>query len=207
MHLIDFIVVFVDYIEYLSMFVLAITPNRLTMKTKLLLLLSGMALFISCSNEPYELNDSGNLIIDVPGQVDDGITTGEENLYEDDLIAGQNMDAGTVVVTIVNGEIVVTYVGEGWEITETHLYIGPEEEMPSTNNGNPKVGNFPYKNNHPAGTTEVTYTGPSLLEGDCVYIAAHAVVVNTTTGQTETAWAAGIPMGGNNWAMGFEVCL
>ena len=48
----------------------------------------------------------------------------EENLYEDDLIAGQNLDAGTVTVSVVDGNIVV-YTSDGdWQIDETHLYIG-----------------------------------------------------------------------------------
>lgn len=172
------------------------------------MLVAGILVMASCSNEPYEGNDSSNFIIDLPGQIDDGITSGDENLYEDDLIAGQNMDAGSVVITLdANGNLVVTYNGEGWEIYETHLYIGAEEDMPTNTNGSPKIGHFPYGDTFTVGQTEVSYTGPGLETGECVYVAAHAVVVNTTTGQTETAWAAGLPMGGNSWAMGFEVCL
>ena len=175
---------------------------------KITLFMVAATLLAGCSKEDTTSSTFENFIIGVPGQVDDGTVGNEENLYEDDLIAGQNLDAGTVTVSVVDGNIVVTYTSDGdWQIDETHLYIGDLEDLPTTPSGNPKIGHFPYSGSHGGGTTTVSYVGPELAEGDCVYIAAHAVVTNTASGQAETAWAAGLPMGGNSWAMGFEVCL
>lgn len=108
---------------------------------------------------------------------------------------------------MVDGFLVVTYSSiPDWEIRETHLFVGQFNDLPTNRRGNPIVGHFPYSGTHSPGTFVVTYSFPELPLGECVYIAAHAVVENTTTGQNETAWGDGIPIGGNNWAMMFEVC-
>lgn len=160
-------------------------------------MLMSAILFISCSTEKIETNNI-NLI--------------EENNYtrdsEVDLIAGQNMDSGSVIVTEIDGNLEVTYTTDGdWILLETHLYVGSQEGMPHTRRGNPKIGKFPYATEHDAGTTTFTYS--DLLEipqGTCVWVAAHAVVVNTVTGEEETAWGNGEYINGNNWAMWFQVC-
>jgi hypothetical protein len=142
-----------------------------------------------------------------PGEIDDG-TNGDPNvLYEDFLLAGQTIDSGTITVTIVDGNIVVTYTtDENWVIDETHLFVGDLNNLPINGGGNPRIGHFPFAGTHTNGTTEVSYTTLGLIEGECVYVAAHAVVRNTVAGQTETAWGNGEPIGGNSWAMMFEVC-
>ncbi|PKA84058.1 hypothetical protein ATE92_2228 [Ulvibacter sp. MAR_2010_11] len=172
------------------------------MKTKTTLLVAIIAVLFSCSPEHNESN-MDSLVLDREGE-----TSGDPvTLYQTDLMAGQNILMGYVRVDLVNGEIVVTYQSDGdWVIEETHLFIGELNQLPTNNGGNPKIGQFPYIGTHPAGTTTVAYTGQSMLTGQCVYVAAHAVVTNTISGQSETAWGAGVPIGGNSWAMMFEVC-
>jgi len=84
---------------------------------------------------------------------------------------------GNITVNVENGQITVNYeiTEPGWIIKETHLYIGPECDIPATNSGNPKVGHFPYKTEHDPGVTSFSYGPFDLPEGDYV-IAAHAVV-------------------------------
>ena len=172
-----------------------------------LVLAAGIVLF-SCSPNNDELtvyDDTADRII----IIDTG-TTGDPTAtsYQTDLMAGQNVVSGIVTVDVVDGNVVVSYSTDGdWVIEETHLYIGPLAGLPTNGGGNPQVGQFPYSDTHPVGTTDVDYTGPGLIEGECVYVAAHAVVTNTVTGETETAWGQGIPIGGNSWAMMFEYCL
>jgi len=178
------------------------------MKSKITLLLILCTLLVSCSKE------SDSLIEDSPTAdriiVIDGQTTQDPViLSQTDLMAGQNINMGFVTVGLdENGLLVVTYNSDGdWEIEETHLFVGDLSDLPTNNGGNPKIGQFPHKGTHPAGTNTVEYAiGSTLAEGECVYVAAHAVVTDTSNGQTETAWGAGVPIGGNSWAMMFEVC-
>jgi len=175
------------------------------------ILLSALFLF-SCSQDEM-IDETANLefgggIGGGTGNVDGNeVTNGEAQELQTDLIAGQNINVGLMDVTVTDGNVTVVYSTDGdWVIEETHLYIGDLADMPATGNGNPKIGHFPYKGVHNNNTTFVSYTGPALNEGECVYIAAHAVVTNTVTGQSETAWGDSEPLPGNNWAMAFEYC-
>ncbi len=166
-------------------------------------------LIVACSPEnqspaPLEVNFD----LDLPGNIDDGTIGEDPLLYEDVLYAGQHMESGIASVENTEGGLIILLENEGdWEIIETHVYVGSMEGLPTNGGGNPKIGQFPYKDTHPSGTTEVVYMVPGYPTGTCVYIAIHAVVYNTVTQQTETAWAAGEPIGGNSWATWFEVCL
>lgn len=177
------------------------------MKLKITLVAAMCFALISCSvdNDAFLNTDQSDLVIEIGGGTSpDPDPTSQ---YTTDLMAGQNMLSGIVNVTADNGVVEVTYSADAeWEIEETHLYIGDLAGLPTNGGGNPKIGHFPYKDTHPAGTTDVTYVGPAIEAGDCVYIAAHAVVHNLVTGDTETAWGAGVPIGGNSWAMMFEFC-
>lgn len=179
----------------------------------LLMFLMGITLFISCSVDNDPIEEFPNLIIiggDI-GDINDGNVINEANLDPDltvDLIAGQNMDAGSVTASEIDGNLDVTYQTEGdWIIVETHLYVGSQEGMPANNPGNPRIGQFPYATEHDPGTTSFTYSDLGEIPiGECVWVAAHAVVYNTVTGDEETAWANGEDIPGNSWAMYFEVC-
>jgi hypothetical protein len=123
------------------------------------------------------------------------------------LTAGQHFDSGTVTVMSDATGVTVNYDTTGdWILLETHLYVGTIEDLPSTGNGSPKIGHFPYDGEHSGNTTSVSYNVGDIAAGTCTYVFAHAVVYNTVTNQEETAWGAGLEAAGNNWAMYFEAC-
>ncbi len=102
-----------------------------------------------------------------------------------DLIAGQNMDVGYVMVSgPVGGELTITYVIDepGWCLTETHFAVVDDFEDFQTEGylnkkGNPKVGQFPYGDDDIACLTEWSETVPAPPAPDGEWmIAAHAVV-------------------------------
>lgn len=175
---------------------------------KLLLLFSASVMALSCQTEPLEQHLSTDYLI--PGEIGDGNNLnddGDTELYSDDLLAGQTIDAGDVTVTLVDGTIVVNYETDGdWVITETHLFVGPLDDLPTNGGGNPRIGHFPYGDEYDPAQTSIDFITIDLAPGECVFVAAHAVVVNTVTGEEETAWGNGISIGGNNWSMMFEVC-
>lgn len=123
------------------------------------------------------------------------------------LIAGQNMDAGTVTVSRDFVNLYITYNATGdWKIDATHLSLGEcaEQEIPTTGSGNPKIGQFDLAADHPDGTVEVTYIIPINEVPTDYCFAAHAEVSGPSS---ETAWAEGTPFDGNSWAMFFEATL
>lgn len=106
------------------------------------------------------------------------------------LVAGKTINMGTVTFAIDGEDLVVTYsTAGGWELTETHLYLGA---TPPTK-GNP--GKFPYKHEDLGAVTSDQYVIPladlGVGCGDTLYMAAHAVV-QKWTGECwweETGWA------------------
>ena len=151
----------------------------------------------------------------------------------EDLVVGrEGMIVGTLTVAESGGVLVVTYdiTGSGWELLETHLYVGwtnPELYL------NSAPGQFPYSEEHDPAVLTVTYTisiseidsyrlkgGKKWVVDDVavpdglIFIAAQAEVikqigVDPETGepiyQEETAWAQGDPIRPDkNWAMYFE---
>ena len=145
------------------------------------------------------------------------------------LFAGQTLDVGTLTVAVDGTNLVVTYtmnpwnsVEGGWELLETHLYVGtaaPDKSAP---------GRFPYGPEHDYILSPGVYTIPlddfktnnELPES--LFIAAHAEIGEVyESGEPvldddeeqieETAWALdvdGIPIGkGKNWAEYFEFDL
>ena len=179
------------------------------MRINITLLVLAFAFLFSCSPDNDEIIVDG-LVVDREIIIIDGGTTGDPTAAEciatTDLIAGQNTVVGTVDVVYdpVNDTYTITYTTEnGWELDETHLWIGDCANRPANNPGNPLIGHFPYAETHADGTTTYTYTvdGASLNIIGCV--AAHASV-DGPNGENETAWGDGLPYGGNSWAMYFE---
>ncbi len=175
------------------------------MKSKLLILLVALTFIISCSKESDQENFQKNDLEDV-------LASREEPPLENtfcsqvDLIAGQNYDSGNVEVVIDGENLLITYTMEGdWVLNASHLFVGDCSERPANKSGNPRIGHFPYSATHSQGTTSYTYSIPLATLPNCLCIAAHAEV-NGPTG-SETAWADGLPYGGNSWAMYFEFCL
>ena len=151
-----------------------------------------------------------------------------------DLLAGQDILAGTVTVSYDDGVLCVTYETEGdWKLVETHWAIATSSgDIPQTKKGNPKVGHFPYgddelgeydaEDNLIGGADSYEECIELELEVGTYIIAAHASLLNLdnivgyvpdpVTGepgvpiyQQETGWGEGDEFADDrNWAMYFE---
>lgn len=138
-------------------------------------------------------------------------TTPCGTVMEQTLFAGQDINAGNVSVSNDANNLYVTYTTtNGWEMLETHLYVGDCNEIPTGGNGNPQIGLFPYTTDHNPSVTTYTYTIALSELDDCYCIAAHTALVqydnNGNIIASETGWANGNDMGGGSWAMNFEYC-
>jgi hypothetical protein len=125
------------------------------------------------------------------------------------LFAGQTIDVGTVVIANDGDNLCVTYNTTGdWYLTENHLDIAlSPEEIPQTNSGNPRPGQFSYSHilSIPVQSDSYCFTLADLgyIQGQVLYVAAHSRVVRMSGGrvvQTETAWGDGEQFPGANWA-------
>ena len=96
-----------------------------------------------------------------------------------DLVAGQNEVIGNVTVEQVGDDLVVTYniTVAGWCLTTTHLYVGSEPAQRHS------PGRFPYKHENLDCVTVDVFT-ISDIDGDTVYIAAHADASFSTDNDT-----------------------
>lgn len=125
------------------------------------------------------------------------------------LLAGQDIDVGSVTVTNDGETICVTYeldpwaIDAGWEITDTHLYIGQNQPPTSAPGQFPYYGAeyedgkvtyciplediYAYKMQLNSRGREtgvmIPYGDPGVAFGDKVYIASHAVIERTEAGQ------------------------
>lgn len=124
-----------------------------------------------------------------------------EDVMVVDLIAGQNIYAGSVTVWNDADNLFVQYeTVDPFCLTETHLEVGSSlDDIPQAN-GNPIPGQFEYKSTHNC-ISSFTYTVPLPKDTCDLYIAAHAVVKGT--GGTETAWGSGLEFPGKDWATYF----
>ena len=109
------------------------------------------------------------------------------------LIAGQNIDVGTVSVWNDSINLYVEYITTGgWKMCETHLYVGKTNPQILTS----APGQFPYSEEHNPAVSTFTYIIPineidsyslskkgkkwvadgtlGIKQGDQIYIAAHA---------------------------------
>ena len=139
-----------------------------------------------------------------------------------DLLAGQDIKAGTVTVSYDGGVLCVTYETiDGWELVETHLAIATSlEGIPQTKKGNPIPGKFTYSMEHDPVVMEYTYEiDLEWVSGTELYIAAQAEIQKAVLDefdaptyddegnqifQTETGWGEGSEFADDrNWAMYF----
>jgi hypothetical protein len=103
----------------------------------------------------------------------------EGDPFVTDLLAGQYMDAGDVLVWNDADNLYVRYELEGWCMNETHVHVADAlDGIPQTKKGNPKPGKFDYKTDHDPCVTEYTYEIPldGWNPGTELYIAAHAAM-------------------------------
>lgn len=133
------------------------------------------------------------------------------------LIAAQNIIAGTIKVANDANYIYVTYsTTNGWKINEVHLYVGKCNLIPRTNSGNPIPGQFPYKRGfNSSGVTTTTFKLLKSCFDSCFCVAAHAEVIKSSNNyrgcgnkaSSETAWGQGTRfVQRGNWGMYFNAC-
>lgn len=126
-----------------------------------------------------------------------------------DLIAGQNMKAGYVIVSNNKKSVFVTYkVNEGMNIEELNLYVGDFRLMPKTKTGNPIPGQFTFVKKFSEPMREYTFTIPIFLMRNCFKVAAHATLRDIKEKSTEGAWGQGLAINESegSWGMYFGVC-
>jgi hypothetical protein len=117
-----------------------------------------------------------------------------------DLIAGQNVDVGDVIVSIEDDNLTVEYqLADGWLMTASHLAVGDElSDLPVNSKGNPVPGSYPYSESYDPAVSGYVFAIPlddiNLTLGEQLYIAAHAVVweqvASTMTVISDTATLA-----------------
>jgi hypothetical protein len=159
------------------------------MKTKLGVKKLGVIVVVLMSTFIFSCKDGGLLIVPDPDlTLKNGDVEVKDNVCE--LTAGQYIDAGHIVYSKVGENLVVTYVaGNGWMLTEVHLYVGTVEGLPR-NKTAIQIGHFPYSNENLGGVETWAFTVPlaGLDPVNCI-IAAHAIVYNASLSKEETAWA------------------
>jgi hypothetical protein len=169
-----------------------------------------IAIFMgSCQKEPLSpvSNTNSSSISRAPNQV--GYCG---NVTVTELIAGQTINAGQVIVSNNGETLYVTYkTNEAWTINEMHLYVGDLRLLPKTESGNPKPGQFPYIKKLTGSEFEYTFAIPLSEIGHCFVVAAHATLISRLPAQSaiiETAWGNGLPINNEegNWGMYFDVC-
>jgi len=141
----------------------------------LALALTGCSLLSNIGQVPD--NDQNNINYLIKGAGNEG------SAEEFPLFAGQHIDVGIIKVWNDSDNLYVKYVVDGpWCLTETHLHIGAQlNDIPQTKKGNPIPGKFDYKGEHDPCVPDYTYTiKMSLIPGDELFIATHAVVKKET---------------------------
>lgn len=125
-----------------------------------------------------------------------------------DLIAGQNINVGTVIVENNAVSLFVTYTTtNGWMIECNHLYVGSLENAPTNGPGNPQIGHFPIHQCFDPMVNTVTYEIPLSSLGSSFIVAAQAEVSQEIDGVVtrQTAWIDGTPFSDRgNWATYYE---
>lgn len=129
------------------------------------------------------------------------------------LIAGQNMTSGSITVQNDADSVYVTFATtNGWVLGKTHLYVGDLAGVPTTQSGNPQIGNFPYQHTFSPYVTSDTYAIAIADLPPCFIVAAHAEThlldANGNVIQTETSWGQGTQFNSSgSWAMYSEYCV
>lgn len=130
------------------------------------------------------------------------------------LIAGNPKNVINVIGNVTVGNdaenLYVTYETKGgWEIDETHLYVGNCDSVPTTKKGNAIPGQFPETNIIYTSAIKIVYSIPLETLPECFCVAAHAAVVKEGC-EGQTAWGEGVLIVGEeengSWGMKFNVC-
>ncbi|MBT4776583.1 MAG: hypothetical protein HON99_12770 [Crocinitomicaceae bacterium] len=112
-----------------------------------------------------------------------------------ELLAGQTIPVGSVSIHSDGTNLTVVYTTTGgWVMDETHLFVGNCSDVPLNAACNPKIGQFPYSEDHIPGVSTYAYVIPLSSIPDCFCFIAHAAVSNAGLGggaSEETAFANG----------------
>ncbi len=114
--------------------------------------------------------------------VEDMATLGPGDNFEADLVAGQHIDVGNLLVEYDGENLHVTYMTkDNWYLIETHLQVSTDYEgIPTNRGGNPIPGHFEFSDyferEDENQVAKYLYVIPDSPEN--LYIAAHAVVEN-----------------------------
>lgn len=128
------------------------------------------------------------------------------------LYASKDIEVGLVHISNSENEIFVTYdlSDSTWSLAETHLYIGPEADIPYAS-GNPKIGYFPYHaGQNKDNGKEYTFVIPKNELDTCLVIIAHAVVERDDEPDSqETAFAFdnSNEFPGSRWGWYMDYCM
>lgn len=106
-----------------------------------------------------------------------GVIGGQARADSYPLYAGQDEPVGSVVVTESGGQLHVAFeLDAGYVMTESHVAVADSPDGIPNANGNPRPGQFAYKQTHTPPVTAFTYDIEDYPFGEIV-VAAHAVVV------------------------------
>lgn len=172
-------------------------------------------------DEPAELEEARELGGGIPPQVvprDSRRSGGELDIvyekstpvsFRTDLIAGGGGGTGTIVgeVSAWNSAdyLYVRYeiTDPDWVLVRTYVHAADALDDIPQKNGNPKPGQFSWKENH-GSTGEYIQVIPLGSHGsDYLYVAAKGLVNRQSTGDSAGVWAYGHDFPGKNWAMYF----
>lgn len=162
----------------------------------LALLIAGIALSCGDTVSPPERRPAPAATLDIVSDLPAicGTTTSV------DLIADETVPVGTIQISSDDEHLYVVYrTSSDWPIGKTALFVGDDAgEIPTNAAGNPVIGQFPFQESHPAGTTEVIWeVSLDRLSGLTAVVAAFAEVGETAEG----AWADGEPINARgSWA-------
>ena len=157
-----------------------------------------------------------NTVCTCPGRCDCPEAICKQEQYT--LIAGQNMDVGTIGVRRCADTLKIgIFPNKGWQLVEWHIDVATlPSGIPHNKNGSPIPGKFRFNNWNNFGLEpfecyiDLADDEINLASASVLYLAIHAVVQKfnpeTCTWQQETAWGFNycnqklIEADGANWA-------
>lgn len=117
------------------------------------------------------------------------------------LFAGQFEPAGMVTYTVSNNMLFLC-AASTCDLSEQHIFVGLEEDLPTSGNGGLIPGKFAYSDNGENSAWVFDLSGVSELGTYCIVVAYHAV------GCGETIWGKGFDRGSKgNWSSYTEICI
>jgi len=162
-------------------------------------ILASATLISGCGKDKNPLETEGHFL---RSALMTSISAGDPEYGESvDLVAARTEDVGSVHCWISGDSLHILYSADGnWTLTETHMVVSETlEDIPTTKNGNPKVGHFPFKNEHNPPVSEFRYSleldAWGFEDAEELFIATHADVSLLTEGgsveREEGAWGNG----------------